>query len=228
MSSTAVLKNAFIKLEESNKQMENDLDSIDKELPNLGKKKVQIQTLSSNIRKLNIKNKLLLQAMQKGFNNMSETIRDIEEFPNGDKYEGEMKNHLRNGKGVYTYQNGERYEGYFKDDLFDGKGTYFYLDGSKYEGDWKDDLKDGKGIYFFADGERYEGDFKENKFCGKGVYYYNSGNRYEGDYKDGNKDGKGIIYYKNGDKRMGDFIEDRPIGLHVQVDTKGEIACYEF
>ena len=41
---------------------------------------------------------------------------------------------MKFGLGKYFYQNGERYIGEWKKDLKDGKGVYHYTDGSYYEG----------------------------------------------------------------------------------------------
>ena len=43
-------------------------------------------------------------------------------WPNGDIYEGEYTEDIRNGFGIYKYSNGNRYEGEFKNDKQHGKG----------------------------------------------------------------------------------------------------------
>ena len=48
-------------------------------------------------------------------------------YNTGDRYEGDFKNDLKNGKGIIYYKNGGRYEGDFKNNLRDGKGLDFYL-----------------------------------------------------------------------------------------------------
>ena len=37
-------------------------------------------------------------------------------------YNGEFKNNMKNGKGIFDYSNGLRYEGYYKDDIKQGTG----------------------------------------------------------------------------------------------------------
>lgn len=37
------------------------------------------------------------------------------------------------------YQNGDKYEGQWQNGLKNGAGTYIYSDGSKYQGEWKND-----------------------------------------------------------------------------------------
>ena len=45
---------------------------------------------------------------------------------------------MENGKGVYTYPDGGKYEGEVKDDKKHGKGVMTYPDGTKKVGEWKD------------------------------------------------------------------------------------------
>ena len=60
-------------------------------------------------------------------------------FKPGDKYEGDWKNGMPNGKGVFTYADGNKYDGDYVDDKRTGKGVFTWSDGNKYDGDWKDD-----------------------------------------------------------------------------------------
>ena len=43
------------------------------------------------------------------------------------------------GKGIYYYNNGDRYEGDFRNHKKEGKGIYYYNDGDRYEGDFRND-----------------------------------------------------------------------------------------
>ncbi len=45
--------------------------------------------------------------------------------------------------------NGERKEG-----MRDGRGIYFYPNGDIYEGEWKKSQKYGHGAYMYSDGQR--------------------------------------------------------------------------
>lgn len=65
-------------------------------------------------------------------------------FPNGNKYEGEWVDDVKEGYGVLVYVNGERYEGYWKHDKAHGKGTLTYAQGDKYIGDWVAGKKHGE------------------------------------------------------------------------------------
>ena len=44
------------------------------------------------------------------------------------------------------YNDVDKYEGEWKNGLKEGKGIMYYNDGRRYKGDWKNDLKEGKGI----------------------------------------------------------------------------------
>ena len=55
---------------------------------------------------------------------------------NGDRYEGEIKDSILNGQGLYTWANGDRYEGEFLNDLPHGRGIYQWVDGRAYNGEF--------------------------------------------------------------------------------------------
>ena len=83
-------------------------------------------------------------------------------YPDGSKFEGEVKDRNINGNGTYTYSDGSKYVGQWKDGKQNGQGTYTYSDGSKYEGEWKDDKKNGHGIFTYPDGTKYAGQSVKN------------------------------------------------------------------
>ena len=75
-------------------------------------------------------------------------------------FEGEYKNGLRDGKGVYNYQGGEKYEGMFAKGLKDGKGVFTWNNGLKWDGNFKKDNLEGEGTFF--DGkETFKATFKD-------------------------------------------------------------------
>ncbi len=55
-------------------------------------------------------------------------------FENGDKYNREWVNGLRNGYGRYDYHTGEWYLGDFKNDTIAGQGNYRLLDVVGFQG----------------------------------------------------------------------------------------------
>ncbi len=66
-------------------------------------------------------------------------------------YEGEYKNGVKEGIGVYYYQSGEKYEGKFVNGVKEGKGIFYWKNGNKWEGYFKNDKMNGEGIFY--DGE---------------------------------------------------------------------------
>ena len=175
-----------------------------------------------NIYKLNKKNNLLIKKLNTIV--FSETITEIYDFSfdnfyndNGEKFIGEIKNGLKDGKGTLFYEKEnknkrQRYEGDFKNDKPNGRGILYWNDGSKYEGEWKNDIKEGKGIMYYNNGERYEGNWKNGRREGKGIYYWINGDKYEGDWKNNLREGKGIYYYRDGKIERGNWKKDKYFG----------------
>ena len=121
-------------------------------------------------------------------------------YTNGDKYEGEILEGLREGFGTYLYQTGDKYIGYWHENEKHGTGTFYARDGNLYVGQWRNNQKDGVGTYYFKTGEKYVGEFKFGKKEGRGYWLSNDGNRYVGYFLDNKKNGSGIIYLANGKK----------------------------
>jgi hypothetical protein len=44
-------------------------------------------------------------------------------YTNGEIYDGEHYNGIKNGHGIYTWPDGTKYDGYFKDDERNGHGV---------------------------------------------------------------------------------------------------------
>lgn len=133
-------------------------------------------------------------------------------LPNGDRYEGEFRNGLFNGWGVYTCQNGDRYEGEFADDLKHGKGTFTAAGGEKYVGEFAKDRRHGQGTLFLTNGDRYVGGFENGVQHGQGTVTYQNGSRYSGEFSHGQKHGAGSFVYANGDRYEGSFQNDERNG----------------
>jgi hypothetical protein len=158
-------------------------------------------------------------------------------YPNGDIYEGQIKDSKPNGKGELKTLNNERYEGDFVNGEKTGKGKIIFEDGTIYEGNiengkfkgngkmiWTNGYEyngefdgatlKGKGILKMPNGDIYEGDFDNNLFHGKGKYTYNkNGNEYEGDFQYGIKKGKGIYTCINEYIYDGYWDNDLPCGF---------------
>jgi hypothetical protein len=57
---------------------------------------------------------------------------------------------------IVTDINGNKYEGEMKDGKKHGKGKINYANGVKYTGDWINDIRTGQGVLTFTNGHRYE------------------------------------------------------------------------
>ena len=160
------------------------------------------------------------------------------EFENGDVYEGEFKNGLMHGEGVYRWADGAVYEGEFKDGYRFGKGKYIWgigspFEGDVYEGDFRYGERTGVGTYIWGSKSKYAGDKYEGAFyCGakygKGVYTFSSGNRYDGSFVDDEMTGKGIFIYKNGNSYGGEFKKDKRHGKGIYHYANGSVYEGEF
>ena len=54
---------------------------------------------------------------------------------------------------------GERYEGDIVENKRSGRGVMIFRDGTRYDGEWRDDAMNGRGIMTLPNGERLEGFF---------------------------------------------------------------------
>ncbi len=89
---------------------------------------------------------------------------DSIEYADGSKYEGEVQNGERQGRGTWTRPDGIQYIGQWKNDRPDGQGTITFPDGKKFEGQWKNGKRHGEGVEFRADGTSLEGVWEEGEF----------------------------------------------------------------
>jgi hypothetical protein len=122
-------------------------------------------------------------------------------YESGSKYEGQLKNNKRHGKGIYTYPSIEElnqvkanikgmiidyadsirisFSGEWEEDV-KIRGVILYRHGGNYKGQLFNDERHGKGVYTYADGAVYYGDFQDSLFHGYGMCTYANGNKYEG------------------------------------------------
>jgi hypothetical protein len=104
--------------------------------------------------------------------------------PNGGRYDGEYRNGMMNGQGVYTFASGNRYEGEWQDGKRTGRGIFTWTNGNRFEGGWLDGKRSGWAVYTF-DGKRYEGEYRNDRPNGPGTYTSADGAIYAGTWTNG-------------------------------------------
>ena len=194
-----------IKKEGSNTQEEDNKDKLINALLKLNLKNIEVDTKTY-------------------YSNDDSESQNIEL----DKYEGDLVNGKKEGKGKYKYKNGCIYEGFFKNNKKDGKGIFYYTNGDRYKGQFEKGFYQGNGIFYFHNGDRYEGEFVKNKYSGLGKYFYHNGDIFEGLWENDKKNGKGTYIYLNGDKISGNYLNGKPIGIHVKFYDEGKQTQIRF
>ena len=136
---------------------------------------------------------------------------------NGEFYEGNSKNSMRNAAGVHYYLNGDFYDGEWQMDRRVGRGKLFHKDGSKLIGVFADDKLEGKVDFEDAYGnlataedptkvpkvKSRKNDFRcttagfvNGRLYNLGKVEFKSGDKYKGSFKDGRLSGKdGVLNY---------------------------------
>jgi hypothetical protein len=92
-----------------------------------------------------------------------------------DVLDGEWRNGLLNGQGIYNHSTGEKYIGEFKDGIRHGHGIAILGNGDKYVGEFKDGKKNGWGIFYWLaggwnKGDTYNGEWRNDTRHGQGIY----------------------------------------------------------
>lgn len=123
-------------------------------------------------------------------------------------YEGEFREGLRHGKGIYVLPDGSVYEGGWANGSMNGRGVFRWTDGSVYDGDWKDGRRHGQGFLRVSDGFTYDGNWVQNCMEGRASATYPSGQEYHGMFSNGKREGRGTIKFSNGAVYEGRFRDD--------------------
>ena len=64
---------------------------------------------------------------------------------------------------VVYYRNWDKYDGEYRHGMRNGKGTLYFVDGSKYEGEWIKNKKNGKGTTYYNDGTKVYEEWNKGK-----------------------------------------------------------------
>ncbi|EMP34980.1 Radial spoke head 10 like protein B [Chelonia mydas] len=116
-------------------------------------------------------------------------------WPDGSMYEGEVKNAVRHGFGMYKCgTHPVSYIGQWCEGKRHGKGTIYYnQEGTSwYEGDWVNNIRAGWGIRCYKSGNIYEGQWEENMRQGEGrMRWLTTNQEYTGQWVNGIQHGYG-------------------------------------
>lgn len=128
---------------------------------------------------------------------------------NGDKYEGDWQENNKHGIGKMTYKGRGEYHGYWENNRRHGEGVFTYPNGDIYSGWWRFGEKEGKGTYIFKEtGMKMHGDWEKGEIK-RGRWIYPNGLYFEGEFANNKPFGEGTWYFKNGNKLHGKY-EQKP------------------
>ena len=129
-------------------------------------------------------------------------------------YQGEWKDNIMEGFGIYHFINGRVYKGEWKENKIHGYGEFTWVEGKKYYGFYKNDKKDGFGIYYWPENKFLIAFWKEGKQHGVGKYLKGKTIKY-GKWKDGNKE----KIFSNEDQFFNSFDQkDEKYSIYFQWD----------
>ena len=134
-------------------------------------------------------------------------------YKNGGRYDGELKEGVRNGYGVYQYARGRRYVGFWSENKREGRGVFYYPGGANYSGDFQDNLPHGFGVFTWPDGVKFVGEWSRGLPDGLGQIIHPDGETLQGRYRRGRLvRGEGLERYRN--RETGDLVRNpyRSIG----------------
>ncbi len=121
-------------------------------------------------------------------------------------------------KNFIEYEIGETYQGEIKNGLKSGSGVYRWSDGSKYEGQWFNDCEYGYGLKEYANGDSYLGEWKDGLFHGNGTYKWNDGTIFEGSWQDNLEHGYGTKVHRDGFVQKGFWTRGELVFNKDQLD----------
>ncbi|KAJ6729943.1 PHOSPHATIDYLINOSITOL-4-PHOSPHATE 5-KINASE RELATED [Salix viminalis] len=146
----------------------------------------------------------------------------VQDYSNGDVYEGDWVDGKYDGYGVETWARGSRYRGQYRQGLRHGFGVYRFYTGDVYAGEWSNGQSHGCGIHTCEEGSRYVGKFKWGVKHGLGHYHFRNGDTYAGEYFADKMHGFGVYCFANGHRYEGAWHEGRRQGLGMYTFRNGE------
>lgn len=128
-------------------------------------------------------------------------------YNSGEVYTGDILNGKFNGRGRMTYgQNGKSvsfYDGEWRNGVQHGRGVYVDESGWRAESEWSNAVMKGISKIYFPDKTVYKGTTLQNQISGTGKLYRKKfiGSRliYEGSWLNGTYHGYGTLHYPTGE-----------------------------
>lgn len=118
----------------------------------------------------------------------------------------------------------DRYEGEMENGMKHGRGTMYYKSGNVYKGQWRNGAKHGLGEFIFnTTGDHYVGEFINDKIGGYGRMTFHTGEIYEGHYTNGMRDGRGTLICPDGRRFEGDWVGDKLNGMAILWYSDGSV-----
>jgi radial spoke head protein 1 len=156
------------------------------------------------------------------------TGKAVASYPNGDVYDGDYVDGIREGRGTYRYgKKADIYYGEWKENLKHGIGKMTYdmtpaeKDGDEkkpekqvgeYQGYWENGRRHGEGVFIYPNGDIYSGWWRFGEKEGTATYKSKAtGMKMQGEWKEGEiQTGRWI--YPNGVYYEGTFANNKPDG----------------
>ena len=146
-------------------------------------------------------------------------------WKNGDSYQGNFWNGMRDGMGTMSYADGSEYVGKWECDKMHGDGTRRFANGNVYFGPYFRGKRKGKnGQFLFLNGDVYTGDFDNDQFEGKGTYKHKSGITFDGSFINSKRQGLGICKRLDNCTDTSWYENDKPVGKGVRCNMNQDTA----
>lgn len=181
-------------------------------------------------------------------------MKNLINYENGDRYEGDVENGLRDGFGVLFYVDGGSFSGQWLKNEKDGWGMAEGADGKMSVQEWsngklKKELKyveinsengmyigginslgekEGFGIYTWKNGDEYIGEWVRGLKDGNGDYSWSNGSKYSGEWQADKFNGEGTFIWADGDKYFGNWLNDSREGTGVFIYANGKEELQEW
>jgi hypothetical protein len=152
----------------------------------------------------------------------------VQRVGNG-SYEGAVLDTVPHGAGVFTSADGERYEGDWTQNLRNGFGVSMTSSKITFEGTWKNGDSCGVGVVTYPNGDRYEGEYCKGNMHGRGVFVFapradNYVGEDAGEWTMNAQTGMGVRLWTTGARSEGQWREGKLDGYGANFGLCGTVA----